>query len=171
MSGCLGPPLPVYSSPLVIYSSPLVIYSCRLLDAFIKGLFNCFIHMTSYFLSSFEHLAKIISEKLSVFFLNMFLHPIFSCKWLITCYTHSLFFSWGSLSSMSQYYFKWFMASCCSSNFNLGSFFTLVACSLSYFWLPFFIVFLLIFLISKNLFSIYSSFSKTIYLLYFQINL
>ena len=77
MSGCLGPPLSVYSSPLVIYSSPLVIYSCRLLDAFIKGLFKCFIHMTDYFLSLFEHLATIISQDLSVLFLNILFQPIF----------------------------------------------------------------------------------------------
>ena len=49
MSQCLGPPLSVYSSPLVTCSSPLVIYSCRLLDAFIIGLFKCFIHMYNYF--------------------------------------------------------------------------------------------------------------------------
>ena len=30
MSGCLAPPLSVYSSSLLIYSSPLVIYSCCL---------------------------------------------------------------------------------------------------------------------------------------------
>ena len=54
------------------------------------------------------------------------------------------------MSYMSQYYFKCFMAFCCSSTFNLSSFFTLLAFSLSYFGLPFFIVFLLVFLISHT---------------------
>ena len=68
MSDCLCPPSPlsVNSSPLVIYSHPLVIYSCRLIDAFIEGLFKCFIHMTDFFLSLFKHLARIILQQLSV---------------------------------------------------------------------------------------------------------
>ena len=145
MSGCIGPPLSLYSSPLVIYSSPLFIYSFCLQDAFIKGLLKCFIHMTHYFLFLSKYLATIVSQELSVFFLNMFFQPNFSCKRLITCYTHSLFFSMGSMSYMSQYFINCFMASCCSSTFTLSSFFTLLAFSLSYFGLPFSLSFSLFF--------------------------
>ena len=70
------------------------------------------------------------------------------------------------MSSMSQYSFKCGMASCCSSTFYLGSFFTLLIFSLSYFGLPFFYVFLLIFP-TTHFFIINSSFSTTIYSLYF----
>ena len=77
MSKCLGPPLSVYSSPLVIYCSPLVIYSCHLLDAFIKGLFKCFIHITDFFLYLFKHEATKFSQQLIVLFLNMFFQPFF----------------------------------------------------------------------------------------------
>ena len=71
------------------------------------------------------------------------------------------------MSSMSQYYFKCFMSYCSSSTFYVCSLFTLLAFSLSYLWLPFFIVFFLIFLISTYFFIAYSSFSTTIYSLYF----
>ena len=101
-------PLSIYSSPLVIYSSPLVIYSCCLLDEFMKGFFKYFIHMTGYFISLFEHFATIISQELSVLFLDMFFQPMFCCKCLILRYTHSHLFSWGSMSSMSQYSIKFF---------------------------------------------------------------
>ena len=94
MSECLSPHLSVYSSSLVIYSSPLVIYSCRLRDAFIKCLFKCFIHMTDFFLFLFKHLVTKTLQQLSVLFPNMFFPTIFSCKWLITCYTLSFIFSW-----------------------------------------------------------------------------
>ena len=120
-------------------------------------------------ISLFKHLATIISQPLSILFLNMFFQPLFSCKWLITCYTHSLFFSWGSLSYMSQYYINCFMASCCSSTITLSSFFTLLAFSLSYFGLPFFIVFLLIFLISTYFFIIYSSSNNNLFIVFFNI--
>ena len=101
MSGCLGPPLSVYSSPLVIYSSPLVIYSCRLLDAFIKGLFKCFIHMTDCFLSLFEHLATLISQELSVLFLNILFQPIFFHANGLLHVTHTAFsFHGGYMLSM-----------------------------------------------------------------------
>ena len=62
---------------------------------------------------------------------------------MITSYTHSLIFSWG---------------------FNV-IYVTLF--SLSYFGLPFFIVFLLIFLISTYFLISYSSFSSKVYSLYF----
>ena len=96
ISECLGPPLSVYSGPLVIYSSPLVIYSCRLLDAFIKGLFKFFIHMTTYFFSLFKHLVTIISQQLSVLFLNMSFQPFFFFMQMVDyMFSHSLIFSWG----------------------------------------------------------------------------
>ena len=177
MSGCLVPPLSVYSSPLVIYSILLGIYSCRILDAFIKGILKCFIHMTNYFPSIFQHLATVISQGLSLLFLNMFFKQLFfSCKWLITCYTQSLFFSFGSMSSMSKYSFKSFIASCCSSTFNSSSFFTFLAFSLSYFELPFFqclspyfhnfhlLLYYLFFLLNNNLFIIFpTSFFRCIH--------
>ena len=90
--------------------------------------------MTDYFLSLFKHFVTIMSQQLSVFFLNMFFLQ-FLCKWWLTCYKHGLIFSWGSMSSISQCSFKCSMASCCSSTFNLSSFFTLLA--FSYFGLSF----------------------------------
>ena len=130
-------PLSIYSSPLVIYSSPLVIYSCclpfyiitfwynGLLDEFTNGLFKCSLHMTDYFLSLFEHLATIISQELSVLFLNILFQPIFHANGLLHV-THTAFsFHGGYMLSMSQYSFKCFMASCCSSTFNFSSFFIL----------------------------------------------
>ena len=136
MSGCLVPPLSVYSSPLVIYSSSLGIYSCCLLDAFIKGILKCFIHMTNYFLSIFQHLATIISQGLSLLFLNMFFQPINFVMQMVDYMfdTQPFLFIWV----LSKYFVKSFIASCCSSTFNLSSFFTLLAFSLSYFGLPFF---------------------------------
>ena len=77
MSECLGPPLSVYPSPVVIYSSPLVLYSCHLLDAFLAGIFKCFIYMTIYFHSFSEHVATIISPELSVIFLDRFFNQFF----------------------------------------------------------------------------------------------
>ena len=94
---------------------------------------------------------------------------IFLCKWLIPCFKHSLIFSWGFYVIYVTVYFKCFMASSYSSTFNLNSFFTLLAFSLSYFGQPVFIIFLLIFQISTHFFIVYSSFLTTIYSLHISI--
>ena len=68
----------------------------------------------------------------------MFFQPFFhAIGWLHVLHT-ALSFHGGSMSYISQNSFKCFMAFCCSSTFNLGSFFTLLAFSLSYFGLPFY---------------------------------
>ena len=137
MSECLGPSLSVYSSYLVIYSSSLVIYSCSLLEAFIKGLFRFFIHMTDYFLYLCKYLAIIISQKLPE---DVF-PTIFPCKWWLHVTNTALSFYGGFMTCMLQYSFRRFMAFCCSSTFNLSSCFTLLAFSLLYLGLPIFLSF------------------------------
>ena len=130
MSECLGPPLSVYSSSLVIYSSHLVIYSCFILDAFMKVLFECFIHMTDYFFS----LLKIWPQKFhnslvylsQICFSNHFFHA-----WLITCYTHSLIFSRGFYLIYVAVFFLMLI------NIYLKLIFHFFGISLSYFEPPF----------------------------------
>ena len=80
----------------------------------------------------------------------------------MTDYFFSLFKHLAAIISQ-QYSFKCFMAFYCSTTLNLGSLFTLFACSLSYFGLPFFIVFLLISLIYTYFFIVYSFFLTAIY--------
>ena len=164
MSGCLVPPLSVYLSPLVIYSSPIGIYSCRLLYAFIKGFFNALsIWLTTFclYLNIWPHKF----QKSLVYFSWIWFSKQFFllCKWLIPCYTHSLFFSLGYMSKCS---FQSFMAPCCSSTFN------------SNFWLYwpfhchildcFFPLSVSISIVSTYFFIIYSFSSTTIYWLFFQ---
>ena len=79
----------------------------------------------------------------------------------------TIYFHRGSILPMSQYYFQCFMASCCSSTFDLSSF-SLFGIFTFIFWTVFFNVFRLIFLISTYLFIIYSFFWTIIYSLYFQ---
>ena len=66
--------------------------------------------MTDYFLYLFKHLATIISQELSVLLLNMFFQQFFMQMGDYILHK-SLFFHGGSMSSMSQYAFKCFMAS------------------------------------------------------------
>ena len=79
--------------------------------------------------------------------------------------THTAFsFHEDYMLSMSQYYFNCFIASCCSSTFNLSSLFTSMAfhSSLSYCGLHIFMFFSQHFFFSSSFFMINSSFSTTI---------
>ena len=55
----------------------------------------------------------------------MFFQQFFHANGWLHVTNKALYFHWGSMLPMSQYYFQCFMASCCSSIFDLSSFFTI----------------------------------------------
>ena len=105
--------------------------------------------MTDYFLSFLKSFTTMISQQLSVLFLNIFFQPFLSCKWLITCHTHSLICSQGSMSSMSQNPFKclWHLV---AHQYLIQLIFHFIYIFTFIFWTAIFLCLFLIFLISTS---------------------
>ena len=116
--------------------------------------------------SLFKHLTTIISQQLSVPFLNMFSKPFFSCKWLITCFTHSPIFSWGFYVIYVTVFFSMFYGFLLVINIWLKLMFHFIDIFTLIFWTAFLLAFsifpnfhillhCLFFILNNNLFIVF----------------